>query len=79
MRSCVLEAEHLRTQVKAALAEMRGSVHTPSRVPEADRAAGSLTTLSGTRNDGPISGWSRLLWRSATFFLGPWFPARPRA
>jgi len=66
MRSCVLEADHLRAQVKQALAEMRLVAQSQRPVP-----------LPALRDGG--SGWSRFLSRSATFLFGPWFPMRRRA
>jgi len=91
MRSCVLDAEHLRAQVKQALAEMRASIQ-PTALP-ADRSGRTGLTgpaphpphfamLSGTGSNidaGGRSAWSRLLWKSATFLLGPWFFFRHRA
>jgi hypothetical protein len=74
MRSCVLDAEHLRAQVKQALAEMRASIQP---TPPASHLAVLSSTGSGIDSDGG-SGWSRLFWRSATFLLGPWFLFRHR-
>jgi predicted DNA binding CopG/RHH family protein len=82
MRSCVLDAEHLRTQVKQALAEMRASMQPmPSSMNPAPQPS-HLAMLSSTGSDagsGEGSGWSRLLWKSATLLLGPWFFFRHRA
>lgn len=92
MRSCVLDAEHLRAQVKQALAEMRASIQPMALPIEQKSSTGSapfpprLAMLSGTGSGmesnmdaGGGSGWSRLLWKSATFLLGPWFFFRHRA
>jgi hypothetical protein len=66
MRSCVLEAEHLRAQVKQALAEMRAaSLHPGSALAVAGQARNS-------------TGWSRFLARSAVFLFGPWLAWRTR-
>ncbi len=93
MRSCVLDAEHLRAQVKQALAEMRASIQ-PIALPNNPTGPTPLpprfAMLSGTGSGmepdidsnmdaGGDSGWSRLLWKSATFLLGPWFFFRNRA
>ncbi len=79
MRSCVLDAEHLRSQVKEALNQMRASLQAPL-APERPPAqlASPLPVLSSTQNRSG-GAWSRLLSKSATFFLGPWFPYRHRA
>lgn len=84
MRSCVLDAEHLRTQVKQALAEMRASIQPMALPAEPTGQVGPtplpshFAMLSGTGSGGG-SAWSRLLWKSATFLLGPWFFFRHRA
>jgi len=85
MRSCVLDAEHLRAQVKEALAEMRASIHPISQAlprpqalqGESARQSSHLPVFSTIESGG--SPWSRLLWKSATFLLGPWFFFRHRA
>ena len=96
MRSCVLDAEHLRAQVKQALAEMRASIQpmaSPANPPGqtgSARLPSHFAMLSGTGSgtepgmDSNMAtsgsgGWSRLLWKSATFLLGPWFFFRHRA
>jgi hypothetical protein len=74
MRSCVLDAEHLRTQVKQALAEMRSSIH----LAQAPPLVAPISILT-QNNDVASSGqWARFLWRSATFFLGPLLAFRHR-
>ena len=84
MRSCVLEAEHLRAQVKHALAEMRASMQPMALPADPMGPAGPvqfpsrLGALAGSGSDGG-GAWSRLLWKSATFLLGPWFFFRHRA
>ena len=84
MRSCVLDAEHLRAQVKQALAEMRASIQPMSLPAEPMSSAGPvqfpsrLAVLDGIGSGGG-GAWSRLLWKSATFLLGPWFFFRHRA
>jgi hypothetical protein len=81
MRSCVLDAEHLRAQVKETLSQMRASLggslgpHTQQQHPA--QLASPLPMLTGTQSR-PGGAWSRLLWKSATFFLGPLFPYRHR-
>ena len=83
MRSCVLEAEHLRTQVKQALAEMRASIQPMALPTEPMGPKGPallpphLAVLAGSGSSGG-GAWSRLLWKSATFLLGPWFFLRHR-
>jgi hypothetical protein len=83
MRSCVLDAEHLRTQVKEALSQMRASMrdsleHATEQSPA--QLAPPLPVRSRTQSHSGLGGaWSRLLQRSATFFLGPSFPFRHRA
>jgi predicted DNA binding CopG/RHH family protein len=85
MRSCVLDAEQLRTQVKQALAEMRASM------PSSSQTSALSTALQGEQvsfpsqlpvffgaESGGRSAWSKLLLKSATFLLGPWFFFRHR-
>jgi hypothetical protein len=83
MRSCVLEAEHLRAQVKQALAEMRASIQPialPNNPTGPTPLPSRLAMLSGSDiGAGGGGAWSRLLWKSATFLLGPWFFFRHRA
>jgi hypothetical protein len=71
MRSCVLEADHLRFQVKQALAQMR------ARAPAAAETDAALIPALGY---GERSGlWSRLFSKSVALFLGPWYPLRRSA
>ena len=71
MRSCVLDAENLRAQVKHAMAEIRslGAVSLVHR-----RAA-----LQPVSREGSGGRWLRTLWRSATTFLNPFSPDRRSA
>ncbi len=81
MRSCVLDAEHLRAQVKQALAEMRASIQ-PMTLPPAPTGPvqfPSRLAVVASSGSGGGGAWSRLLWKSATFLLGPWFFFRHRA
>jgi hypothetical protein len=75
MRSCVLDAEHLRAQVKQALAEMRSSIDLAQAPPSA--APISILTPENNLTSGGL--WTRFLWRSATFFLGPLMAFRHRS
>jgi mobilization protein NikA len=75
MRSCVLDAEHLRAQVKQALAEMRTSIHLAQAPPSA--APISIFTPENSMTSGGL--WTRFLWRSATFFLAPLMAFRHRS
>jgi hypothetical protein len=68
MRSCVLEADHLRFQVKQALAEMR------ARTQEPDPPC--LPAPVG-REGGRV--WTWLRTKTVAFFLGPWYAQRPNA
>jgi len=70
MRSCVLDAEHLRAQVKHALGEMRASLHRPQPV-----AAMQLPDQSGTVFGGA---WFRVITRTAALFLSPLLALRHR-
>jgi hypothetical protein len=82
MRSCVLEAEHLRAQVKQALAEMRASIQPMALPTEPMGATGPAllpSRLAVLSSAGGGNSWPRLLWKSATFLLGPWFFFRHRA
>jgi hypothetical protein len=75
MRSCVLEAEHLRAQVKQALAEMRAaSLRTGVMLAESER----LPALIASGPARQSTGWSRFLARSAVFLFGPWLAWRTR-
>jgi mobilization protein NikA len=71
MRSCVLDAEHLRLQVKEALAEMRASMAQQTPLPGALTMQADRTSVGG--------GWLQLLARSATFLLGPLLLFRHRS
>lgn len=79
MRSCVLEAEHLRAQVKQALAEMRSSIYIAPQLtsPAPQTASVSVLTRENSANSG--GAWTRLLWRSATLVLGPLLAFRHRS
>ncbi len=72
MRSCVVDAEQLRAQVKRALAEMRQlSAATGPEI------ATAITTSS--RRSGDVRhayGWIKLAMRPFTFLFGPLFPSR---
>ncbi len=73
MRSCVLEAETLRTQVKQAMAEMRSLTLAPGRLP-----LHSLAVSQGERVE--TSGdWVRSLVRTMVLLLSPLFPFRRSA
>jgi predicted DNA binding CopG/RHH family protein len=78
MRSCVLDAEHLRAQVKQALAEMRRPIPGSMRPQQEAQLPNRLPALSSESGSGQAAAWSRMLWKSATFFLGLWFPLRHR-
>ncbi len=67
MRSCVLEAEHLRAQVKQALAAMR-PYSRPSEPAQ----------LSSACHPGREGFWRMLMSRSANFLFGPWFRGMQR-
>lgn len=69
MRSCVVDAEQLRAQVKRALEEMRSL----NARPEPDR----FPALAPSATHG--GSWFRLLVRTATVFLSPLFPGRRTA
>jgi hypothetical protein len=73
MRSCVLDAEILRAQVKQALAEMRAFHDRPELV--------SNPAIAPSRNAETADGcaWFRLLQRSAAFLLSPLLPFRRSA
>ena len=75
MRSCVLDAEHLRAQVKQALAEMRSSIH----LAQASPSVAPIAILNRENNMTSGGLWTRFLWRSATFFLGPLMAFRHRS
>lgn len=74
MRSCVVDAEQLRTQVKRALAEMR-SLSTPAGTGQAALA----TSNRGSGNSETVQGWFQLILRPLTFLFGPLFPSRRSA
>jgi hypothetical protein len=73
MRSCILDADQLRAQVKQALAEMRAL----STRPEPSR----FPALAAPEHHGSSHGgeWFRQLMRSAAFLLSPLFPFRRSA
>lgn len=73
MRSCILDADQLRTQVKQALAEMRAlsAMPDPNRFPALAPPENSRQTSGGD--------WFGMLWRSAAFLLGPLFSFRRSA
>jgi hypothetical protein len=77
MRSCVVDAEQLRAQVKQALAEMRSLTASP--------ATGQIPALTVTSRAGVSAGawssqsWFRLVMRPFTLLFGPLFPARRSA
>ena len=68
MRSCIVDADQLRAQVKQALAEMRAlsTRPDPSRFP----------ALAVSNDSAAGVDWLRLLMRSAAFLLSPLFPFR---
>jgi hypothetical protein len=73
MRSCVLDAEHLRAQVKQALAEMRSSTG-------GGRGSTQLQFPLERERPGAKSGsLFRLLARSAQFLFGSWLMFGRRA
>lgn len=65
MRSCILDADQLRSQVKQALAQMRALSANP------EPSLHAALPLSKERNNGRQ--WFQLLLRSATFVMGSWF------
>jgi hypothetical protein len=73
MRSCILDADQLRTQVKQALAEMRAL----SAMPDPNR----FPALASPDNRRLANGgdWFGMLWRSAAFLLSPLFSFRRSA
>lgn len=70
MRSCVLETEHLRAQVKQALSELRARTPTPDSI---RLTAVNDTNIPHTTERVP---WMRLFLRPAALFLGSWFSLR---
>ena len=73
MRSCVLDAEHLRAQVKQALAEMRALTVEPE-----PSSFSALSTVRGTAEKNGAT-WFRVLFRYAAFLVSPLFPFRRSA
>jgi hypothetical protein len=73
MRSCVLEAEHLRAQVKQALSEMRSA--------QLESQTVAIAALSAPAQNGAEGGgtWAKLLSRSFGFLLSHWVPFRRNA
>ena len=72
MRSCVLDAETLRSQVKRALAEIRAFSARPVPNPLPVLAASGRTSANG-------HAWFQMLCRSAAMLLGPLFAFRRSA
>lgn len=76
MRSCVVDADQLRAQVKRALAEMRS-------LSAVDAESRTALTKSGPRLGDTSAwnsqGWFRLVLRPLAFLFGPLFPARRSA
>jgi hypothetical protein len=70
MRSCIVDADQLRAQVKQALAEMRAA----NARPEPNRFPALLPPESTSSDRG--GHWLRLLARSAVFLFSPFFPFR---
>lgn len=70
MRSCIVDADQLRAQVKQALAEMRALNARPD--PNGFPALPPPESSSSDRG----GDWLRLLARSAVFLLSPFFPFR---
>ncbi len=70
MRSCVLEADQLRTQVKHALAEMRAATRSQERPHEAERLLAA--DLTPNLSQATAGGWRRFLVRSSEFLFGNW-------
>jgi hypothetical protein len=69
MRSCVLDAEHLRTQVKQALSQMRACSGQPEPI--------HLAVTTGPANGNTI--WFRQVFRYMAFLFGPLFAIRRSA
>lgn len=67
MRSCVMEAELLRAQVKQALADLRVASRIETAIDE-PKALPALPSGGST--------WSRFWSRSASFVFGPWYSSR---
>ena len=70
MRSCILDADQLRTQVKQALAEMRALTARPE--------PNLFAALPSPEHSSPANrgDWFRVIVRSAAFLLSPLFPFR---
>ena len=77
MRSCVVDADQLRAQVKRALAEMRSLSVAPGGEPRtALTASGHRPSETSGWNS---QGWFRLMLRPLASLFGPLFPARRSA
>jgi len=77
MRSCVVDADQLRAQVKCALAEMRSM-----RAPVGAGQIGALSAPSQGAGQSTLrngNGWFQLVMRPLAFLFAPLFPSRPRA
>ena len=77
MRSCVVDAEQLRAQVKRALAEMRSLSASTDGAPGIALAASNRKT--GDSNGWNTHDWFRLALRPLVFLFGPLFSARRSA
>ena len=77
MRSCVVDADQLRAQVKRALAEMRSLSAPDSSEPGMVLSAAGHRT--GEDSGWNAQGWFRLVLRPLVFLFGPLFPARRSA
>jgi hypothetical protein len=76
MRSCVVDADQLRAQVKHALAEMRSLSAISSEPGSALTTSGNRVGDSSARN---THGWFRQVLRPLAILFGPLFPARRSA
>jgi hypothetical protein len=77
MRSCVVDADQLRAQVKRALAEMRSLSAPDSSKPGLALAAAGHRT--GGQSGWSAQGWFRKALRPLTFLFGPLFSVRRSA
>ena len=76
MRSCIVDADQLRAQVKQALAQIREQMRAFSLRPESGRFPAFADSHPTTAKDGS---WFWPLLRSAAGFLSPLFPFRRSA